>query len=1337
MQRPRDACEVLQDLLSKRRCPEICVQYSCNHCEEIPVTLPPVLQDKENRRNGRTAVKVLKAQCKRSERCSRTAATPLSPTASPLEDEAFFRMEISPARCQECFQLGRSNKDAGEQDVVRCGGVVMLLPRDKPDGRAIPLAISARQLLSYVAIPLLKEPQRVPLATGAAERRGQSAAVAAAAASAALKEDPALGALEGIRTATGCSPLFLGALLWVIGCVAYAYCHTTESSLVNPELFYEQLQTRIDGIPVPQESPQYAKYKQYYLMQYQQHLQEYNAHQTQLDKNRPLMNWQALFHGLVAGVLVFAALLVYCEYHYGAISVWMELVEEFWYSWRARCLCGPADPLADSKRMERFLKDMGEEQQPASTLCKTAAAKKDLRDQKEKEKEREKEGEKEKKKELSSPPAVVKEPQRKLSSASVTASTVSSEAPSTPTVIAPTKAKVTVVTPEKKVPEPYHLEQLEAKILASEAEIKPAALPSSRSCRREALPEPLREPSPEPACANNAAWSVDEESFDPCGIGIGEAQESCAESNAQKAAALTAPTAPSAALGAMRVKEAMPESWLVGPSMPDGPVSNVRERLRRKVIERSRQHIKNIVHQVVSEPDVMLAPTTQTQRTKAFESLVAGGTNSQPLLVPESKSKTVAAEEEIAPEPRKGAALLREAEELLSQLEAEDLLRQVEAEDDRKQRAKTKAKKKAAEKAAKNEQEAAAVALAAAVEEQKKAEVLAVDTKKKPSGGPEQNSPGGLRRQNSSGSTSVGTNTPPREVLSSSGSGGDQGSEEEEVSSSPAEEEDDAQRSMDAAAKDEESESEDEEDDDDSDDDDENQGDEDGEADDDVDDVERKSSWAEVVDSEVEEETYYPSFSLRNLPCAEELPPVPPSGRRRSGRGGRTRGGAAKSAKLMESSMQPAATFPQRMQQAAFATMHPAPVASAPRFADLPSAVAKRQAPTSPTGAASPPSAQRRLPAPPVAAPTAPPTQAPSAAPKSAPRCWAEAVCPAKTPTVDVEDELLDEVKIRALVLEELQGEAVEQILEWFDQHQAINWLKKHSKGGNLAITPRLKWRGSKVELLCHAADLLDPRRQEEKEAPTPASSSTSTCAASFQASPSSESISSPSSSLSNQAGREIMRALGHRNGFAAPDVAPAATGSSSSSTRGRRKRGGGGGGNKDPEAPVCGTNKTIAKRAEGQHQAEQEPVEEHSEWFDEPKQSNFEYSPYWGQRQASWNTEAPEFVPNMGCCMMDSPQMVAAPMMMGNMGAPTTAYCDMGNGQMQEVQVVAVQVMPMGGMPMMPEGVRFAGMDQMGNFGMQAVDFSPACCDQMVDPLPNGRPAPEWDGIRTPDAED
>merc|ERR1719181_1071377 len=97
------------------------------------------------------------------------------------------------------------------------------------------------------------------------------------------------------------------------------------ASLVSPELFYEQLQLRIESIPVPQESPQYQKYKQYYLRQYQQSLQEYNAHHAQWQKNRPLLNWQAL-----------------------------------WHRWRARIRAGK-DPLSDSKKMESFLKEMGEE----------------------------------------------------------------------------------------------------------------------------------------------------------------------------------------------------------------------------------------------------------------------------------------------------------------------------------------------------------------------------------------------------------------------------------------------------------------------------------------------------------------------------------------------------------------------------------------------------------------------------------------------------------------------------------------------------------------------------------------------------------------------------------------------------------------------------------------------------------------------------------------------------------------------------------------------------------------------------------------------------------------
>ncbi|CAE8677272.1 unnamed protein product, partial [Polarella glacialis] len=174
---------------------------------------------------------------------------------------------------------------------------------------------------------------------------------------------------EVIRRVTLWNPLILSGFVWAAGCAANAVWHAPEAPLTSPELLQEQLQRRIMSIPIPSESPRYQQYKQYYLLQHDQQMVEYNTQFAIWQQSNAQFNWKALFQGLGVGVMVFSAIFACLEYHYGAISYWMEASEELWWSTRERWVARQARlrKQADSRKMEKLLAEMGEgEEQSAS-----------------------------------------------------------------------------------------------------------------------------------------------------------------------------------------------------------------------------------------------------------------------------------------------------------------------------------------------------------------------------------------------------------------------------------------------------------------------------------------------------------------------------------------------------------------------------------------------------------------------------------------------------------------------------------------------------------------------------------------------------------------------------------------------------------------------------------------------------------------------------------------------------------------------------------------------------------------------------------------------------------
>eukprot|EP00930_Biecheleria_cincta_P078033 TRINITY_DN6538_c1_g1_i1.p1 TRINITY_DN6538_c1_g1~~TRINITY_DN6538_c1_g1_i1.p1 ORF type:complete len:1174 (-),score=283.22 TRINITY_DN6538_c1_g1_i1:452-3973(-) len=171
------------------------------------------------------------------------------------------------------------------------------------------------------------------------------------------------------------NPIIFSALAWFFACVGYAVWQVPEAPLTSPELLHEQLQRRIKAIPVPTETPRYQQYKQYYIHQYDQQMQEYKIQLAEWQRSNTQFNWRALLQGLGAGAMAFASVLACLEYHFGAISYWMEASEKLWCDVRDRWQKHQVKKrqLVESEKMERLLQEMGEGQEDQAAGCKGLA----------------------------------------------------------------------------------------------------------------------------------------------------------------------------------------------------------------------------------------------------------------------------------------------------------------------------------------------------------------------------------------------------------------------------------------------------------------------------------------------------------------------------------------------------------------------------------------------------------------------------------------------------------------------------------------------------------------------------------------------------------------------------------------------------------------------------------------------------------------------------------------------------------------------------------------------------------------------------------------------------
>jgi len=514
------------------------------------------------------------------------------------------------------------------------------------------------------------------------------------------------------------NPIIFSALAWLFACVGYAIWQVPEAPLTSPELLHEQLQRRIRAIPVPTETPRYSQYKQYYIHQYDQQMQEHKIQLAEWQRSNTQFNWRALLQGLGAGAMAFASVLACLEYHFGAISFWMEASEKLWCDVRDRWQKHQTKKrqLVESQKMERLLQEMGEGQEDQAAGCKGVPKRERRRIQQPTSSE-------------SSPSGVAGPPAH--------ASTHWPTAPAVAT--APTTPAVSVAE--------------------ARAKPRPACSPDAQSIRGSCPTMPTLE---ETAVKNQqpvySSITVPEMPFPDTVLSPGKA-------DAQQVFPTDGSHIP-----VSQARSGMQTTW---PSEANAG-SNMRERLRRKVIERqlhsahfssdivksdtsgryentespgavggatakkvkketevqskepkvqkmqeAQKHRQTpaVLQQQRPKKDILLAANTQSptnragsKTTKVLAAKASAGVEAAPalakLIEPTVQAATVPVPTSSSDASSlRGAELLREAEELLSRLEGEDLLRELETEEE-------KAKRTAGRKKAKKNKAAAAKACA-------------------------------------------------------------------------------------------------------------------------------------------------------------------------------------------------------------------------------------------------------------------------------------------------------------------------------------------------------------------------------------------------------------------------------------------------------------------------------------------------------------------------------------------------------------------------------------------------------------------------------------------------
>lgn len=501
---------------------------------------------------------------------------------------------------------------------------------------------------------------------------------------------------ESIRVISWRNPLLMSALAWAVACVGNATYQAPEVPLASPAILKEQLERSVKSIPVSPENPRHQQYKQYYVLQHDQQLQEYNAYVAKWHHVNGRFNWMALFHGLFAGIMFFSAVLAGLEYHYGAISYWMEATEEFWCKkkeeWHARQI--ESRQLAESRKMERLLEEMGEG------------------------------------------PGSKAPPKRERKKVCLETS------PSVPQLAAleskdgPKPASCEVRESQKQVDDlqcasnlPAAASNVKATLVpsmieAASAEPSSAVSPFEHNCRPSLECSETRKNSTKVSLLaeshdSNADTNILHSS--PSTLGQNSSQDThqvpTTFLNTPNTASPTTPISFNA-----RSATTLPHQSQPAQRPPEAVSGNVRDRLRRKLLERSRQPESLLPAEDVSvteaakqtkpeakpetKPDTKKKKPSQAKLDKESQQSLQQNQEKDKALNVESDSSslsakgqgrlpTLIAKQEVPAVPLlSGAELLREAEELLSRLEAEDLLRQLESEEQQRAKRSAAASKK-------------------------------------------------------------------------------------------------------------------------------------------------------------------------------------------------------------------------------------------------------------------------------------------------------------------------------------------------------------------------------------------------------------------------------------------------------------------------------------------------------------------------------------------------------------------------------------------------------------------------------------------------------------------
>jgi len=502
---------------------------------------------------------------------------------------------------------------------------------------------------------------------------------------------------ESLRRLSITNPILFSSTTWAALCVGYGLWQVPEAPLTSPELLSEQLKLRIRSIPVPSSSPRYQQFKEYYTREHDLQLQEYKAAHAKWQQSTAAFNWRAFAQGLGVGVLILCGALAVLEYHYGAISYWMEVAEEIWsdvQQKRQKRL-----QLADSAKMERLLQEIGEGAEDAGG-SKGGPSKR-----------RKPEGESRQRVKspaapetkaatvtpsqpvpVSSVPTVPKEDAPKATSTPTGVEATTREAKPTPAVATEQKSDNPTLLQGSSVPSTFGStgaarlrERLRCKVIERHRQqAEQATTPSSQESSGNGQDPVEPAPKKEKKSKNKKAQAKKEEAV------VKKEPEAKPQAKPEE----TAPPAPAAP------PSPAPET----PATPAPAPANDGTTVEAPAVEQPSAAEKDApvkVEQATSKKSknakakkAETRPAENNSRTASKEAAV------KPPAARKADPEVEAALQRLARQPLakpslRGPELLREAQELLSRLEAEDLLKQLENEEEHARRAagKKKAKK--------------------------------------------------------------------------------------------------------------------------------------------------------------------------------------------------------------------------------------------------------------------------------------------------------------------------------------------------------------------------------------------------------------------------------------------------------------------------------------------------------------------------------------------------------------------------------------------------------------------------------------------------------------------